>query len=293
MSRIHEALKKAEDERILREPSELQLNSPVTSHPSDMTSSVLEVDGASIEPPNGTPQIVAAENVLAKLAQQHWTPDSQQLLKFDENGSRSLGTEEFRTLRSRLYQIRSKMPLKVILITSSLPKEGKSFLAANLALVIAQQQGQQVLLIDADLRSSRLHKALGASSCPGMTDYLMGNTQESSIVQRGSLEGVFFIPAGHIVPNPLELLANGRLKTLVDRLAPMFDWIIVDSPPAVPVSDASVLAEICDGVLFVVQTASTPFDIAQRAREEFRQKPILGVVLNRASAVTTITYKRS
>ena len=80
--------------------------------------------------------------------------------------------------------------------------------------------------------------------------------------------------------DPSELLSNGRLKGLLDRLVPMFDWIIIDSPPAVPVSDASLLANACDGVLMVVRSDATPFDVARKARQEFSEKHLVGVVLN-------------
>jgi Mrp family chromosome partitioning ATPase len=94
------------------------------------------------------------------------------------------------------------------------------------------------------------------------------------------MENLFFIPSGRTVSNPAELVANGRLKFLLNRIEPLFDWIIIDSPPAVPVSDASLLANYCDGVLMVVRSNATPFDIARKARQEFREKHLVGVVLN-------------
>lgn len=190
------------------------------------------------------------------------------------------GTEEFRTLRSRLYQIREEQPLKKILVTSSLPKEGKSFVAANLAQALVQQPGRRALLIDADLRAPRLHHALGTSPSPGLAEYLLGQSDEVAIMQRGPMENLFFIPSGRNVTSAAELVANGRVKGLLDRVAPLFDWVIMDSPPAVPVSDASLLANDCDGVLMVVRSDATPFDIAQKARQEFRDHHLIGVVLN-------------
>ena len=188
--------------------------------------------------------------------------------------------EEFRTLRSRLYQMREKMPLKKLLISSSLPKEGKSFVAANLAQVMVKQHGRRALLIDADLRGPKLHDCLGAPNTPGLSDYLMGQADEFSVMQRGPMENLFFIPAGTTVTTPAELVANGRLKFLLSRVESLFDWIIIDSPPAVPVSDASLLANFCDGVLLVVRSNVTPFDVARKARSEFRDKQLVGVVLN-------------
>jgi Mrp family chromosome partitioning ATPase len=106
---------------------------------------------------------------------------------------------------------------------------------------------------------------------------------------------LFFIPAGKPVSNGSELIGNGRLRVLLDRLAPAFDWIILDSPPIVPVSDAKLLADLCDGVLVVIRSGSTPFDLAQKACREFPKKQLLGVVLNGVApgqAYTSYFYQK-
>jgi Mrp family chromosome partitioning ATPase len=121
---------------------------------------------------------------------------------------------------------------------------------------------------------------LGTTATPGLADYLQGGTDEFSIMQRGPMENLFFIPSGQELSNPAELVGSGRLKLLLQRIEPLFDWIIVDSPPSVPVSDASVLAKGCDGVLMVVRSNSTPIDMARRARQEFPDEMLVGVVLN-------------
>jgi len=121
---------------------------------------------------------------------------------------------------------------------------------------------------------------LGTTSSPGLADYLEGKCDEFAVMQRGAVENLFFIPSGHEISDPAELVANGRLQVLMQRVETLFDWIILDSPPAVPVSDASVLATACDGVLMVVRSNSTPIDMAQRARQEFPDKALVGVVLN-------------
>jgi len=145
---------------------------------------------------------------------------------------------------------------------------------------MVRQEERRTLLIDADLRSSMLHRCLGAPSSPGLSDYLSGAVDELSVVQRGCVPNLFFIPAGKQASNGSELIGNGRLRVLLDRLAPAFDWIILDSPPIVPVSDSKLLADLCDGVLVVIRSGSTPFDLAQKACREFPEKQLLGVVLN-------------
>ena len=268
MSRIHEALKKAEQERLAAGteigPAPTEVAAPI---PAVRPHEVAARDGA-----------LTLEKVMTHCAQAHWNPEPKTALLFD--GDQTHGTEELRTLRSRLYQIRDRQSLQTILITSALPAEGKTFLTANLAYMIVRQHERCALIIDADLRRSQLHLALGAPVSPGLTEYLRGEADELSIIQRGAHD-LFFIPGGKPAANPAELLANGRMKTLLERVAPVFDWVLVDSPPAVPVSDASLLADLCDGVLLVIHAGTTPFDMAQKAREEFRNKRLLGVVLNR------------
>jgi protein-tyrosine kinase len=221
--------------------------------------------------------------LLDRTRRTNWNPDPKTMLFF--SGDEHLyGMEEFRTLRSRLYQAREKHPLSKVLVTSPLPKEGKSFVTANLGQVLVQQQGRRVLLVDADLRNPHLHLTLGAEAGPGLSDYLRSEADEFSIIQGGPMENLFLIPAGSQNENPAELVANGRMNTLLNRLQPLFDWIIVDSPPAAAVSDAALIANYCDGVLMVVRSNATPFDIAQRARQEFGDN-LIGVVLNGISTL--------
>jgi len=296
MSRIHEALKKAEEERAASQGGTSQPDYP----PSYATTAAAELPmmplaeklpveaGARVPASGGVPLTSAMpsfgspfslEALLARCLPQPWAPDEKTMLFFNGDDI-ARGSEEFRTLRSRLYHAREKMPLKKVLVTSALPKEGKSFTASNLAQVLVRQHGRRVLLVDADLRGPRLHIMLGTTSSPGLADYLQGRSDEFSIMQRGPMENLFFIPSGQEISDPAELVANGRLKLLLQRVEALFDWIIIDSPPAVPVSDASVLAKACDGVLMVVRSNATPVDMARRARQEFPDEALIGVVLN-------------
>jgi len=296
MSRIHEALKKAEQERAATQGG--------VGQPSFATASVSDrpiLAETPATPIAGTVPAAAAgmpvfanpfnlEALLSQCPQTEWKPDMGSLLFMNGDDSKR-GTEEFRTLRSRLYHLREKMPLKTLLVTSALPKEGKSFTAANLAQVMVRQPGRRVLLIDADLRGPGLHLILGTAPGPGLSDYLQGKNDEFSIIQRGLMENLFFMPSGTGFADPAELVGNGRLKILLQRLEPLFDWIIVDSPPVIPVSDASVLAKDCDGVLMVVRSNATPSDAARRARQEFSDQALVGVVLNGTSQKTA-PYER-
>ena len=280
MSRIHEALKKAEQERAMSQPggrvdiTPAALEAPVEI-PNPIANATTGTSSSAVTPTIG----LTAESLFASTRETRWSPDPKVMLFFGQDEHAS-GMEEFRTLRSRLYKVREKATLSKLLVTSALPKEGKSFTAANLAQVIVRQHGRRAVLLDADLRNPQLHDLLGAESGPGLSEYLRGEADEFSIIQRGPMENLFLIPAGQSSSNPVELLSNGRLKTLLNRLDPLFDWVIIDSAPAVPVSDAAIVAKECDGVLLVVRSNSTPVDAARRARNEFAGQNIVGVVLN-------------
>ena len=282
MSRIHEALKKAAQERSSRlssgtSPDCLDVSSDVsrTTVPAEVRTLPLLGDLA----PEQKSPFLCFEEFVEKCARPQWQVDPRTSV-FLGADSNQAGAEPFRTLRSRLYQIAGTRPLKRVLVTSSIPEEGKTFVAANLAQCFVRQDQRRVLLIDADLRISRLHQMLGAPATPGLTEYLRGEADEITVIQRG-LEGNFcFIPGGSPVSNPSELLLGERMKHLLELITPGFDWLILDSPPALPVHDASILADLCDGVLFVVSAGKTSYEVAEKAASEFRDKNLLGVVLN-------------
>ena len=274
MSRIHEALKKAEQERAAAQG----MGVDAASIASQFAPMSVETAESAVSSPAFSQQ-ATVDTLLARCPRVEWHPDPQTMLFFGAQDN-APGMEEFRTLRSRLYQQREKIPLKKLLVSSSVPREGKSFVAANLAQVLVKQHGRRVLLIDGDLRGSRLHLALGTAERPGLSDYLLGEVDEFTAMQRGPLDNLFLIPAGRRVSGPAELVANGRLKLLMNRVEALFDWIVLDSPPAVTVSDPSLLANFCDGVLLVVRSTVTPVEMARKARMEFGDKQLLGVVLN-------------
>jgi len=284
MSRIHDALKKAAEERASQPPvSSSQTFIDVTE---GITPTAPAGKGLETAPTNGSGKAdkqpsIRFEQLLRRCAHSNWTPDPRMNV-FGGSDSKKVGAEPFRTLRSKLSQIAGMRTLKRVLITSSVPAEGKTFVAANLARSIIHQPDRRVLLIDADLRASRLHMALGAPSTPGLTDFLRGVVDEYAIIQSGPDENLCFIPGGNEVSNPSELLPSERMKHLLDVVTPMFDFVILDSPPATPVHDPSLLAGLCDGVLFVVRAGVTNFEAAQKAVAEFQGKNLLGVVLNGA-----------
>ena len=290
MSRIHEALKKAEQERAATVTAETDI-APMQTESATATATAEPVRNAEVPPQSGdilsrtvlpaagSGQYLRFDDLRARCAHPVWHLDPN-VNVFVNPDSSAQGSEQFRTLRSRLYQMRSNQPLRTLLVTSSIPTEGKTFVTNNLAQAIIRQPDRRALIIDADLRRSRLHVPLGAPSSPGLTDYLRGTADIASIIQQGQEGNLCFIPGGDEVTNPSELIANGRMKMLLDRLAPIFDWIILDSPPCLLVADASILADLCDGVLLVARAGVTPAATAQRACQELRGRNLVGVVLN-------------
>lgn len=284
MSRIHEALKKAAQERATQLASE----SGVADVAAEIRRSIPgpgETDAARRKAPSriavgnlSAPSCF--EELVQRCAHPEWQPHPSNSI-FGEPSAGHAGAERFRTLRSRLYQIAGNRTLRRLLVTSSVAGEGKTFVAANLAQSIIRQPERRVLLLDADLRVPQLHAALGAPDSPGLTDYLRADADECAVIQQGLQANLFLIPAGKPVSNQSELLLGERMKHLLDCVSPLFDWIIIDSPPALPVHDASVLADLADGVVLVIQAGSTDVDDAGKAAEEFRSKNLLGVVLNR------------
>jgi capsular exopolysaccharide synthesis family protein len=285
MSRIHEALKKAAEERSAqtanRAVSELVDN--LTSPHDPVVESVIAPARkleSSAPLPQLDPQTLQFEEFKKRCNAVTWKIEPSASV-FSAHSANRVGAEKFRTLRSRLYQIASGQPLKKLLITSSTPAEGKTFVTANLAQSFIRQAGRRVLLIDSDLRASRLHLHFGAPEKPGLSEYLRGDYDECQVTQVGTDGNLCLIPGGREVSNPSELLHSERMKQLLDRMSTIFDWIILDSPPALAVHDASILADMCDGVLFVVRAGTTDFELAEKASAEFREKNLLGVVLNR------------
>jgi protein-tyrosine kinase len=292
MSRIHEALKRAEQLRTvpLEVPAPPMTPAPPPIIP-DGNSHVAELPAtppAAVEDPlahthldtkTRATEFLRFDDIWTQCANPGWRLNLERNVFIDPAAPQAV-REQFRTLRSRLYQIRDKQPLRSVLVTSSLPGEGKTFVANNLAHALARQQNCRVLLIDADLRNPDLHPAFGAPSSPGLAEYLKGEAAEMTVIQRGLPEYLCFIAGGAKPENPAELLANGSLKSLLEMIGPVFDWVILDSPPTLPVADALTLAEMCDGVLTVIRAAQTGFDSAQKSCQQLREKNLLGVALN-------------
>jgi len=191
----------------------------------------------------------------------------------------SLAAEKFRFLGVRLRQLQQSRPLKKVLVTSTIPEEGKSTVSANLAGVLARRK-QSVLLIEGDLRRPTLAQQFGLGRLAGLGEWLQSGRQTVSNVYRLEGPDFWFMPAGNPPENPLELLQSGRLSYLMGQLANLFDWIIVDSPPLLPLADTTVWSRVTDGTLLVAREGKSEKKQLQRGLEALKKSDLLGVVLN-------------
>ncbi len=190
-------------------------------------------------------------------------------------------SEAYRTLRTNLQFSKVEKQLKTLLVTSAGPKEGKSTTAANLAIALAQA-GNRVVLIDADLRRPILHSVFGMSREEGITNYLAGSLPFDDMIKDTVMENLKLIPSGVLPPNPAELLATKKMEDLLKELQSKFDIVILDSPPIIAVTDATILSTKVDGTLLVVYAGQTERDAIKRAVTMLDSvaSRLLGIVLN-------------
>jgi capsular exopolysaccharide synthesis family protein len=189
--------------------------------------------------------------------------------------------EAFRSLRTAVLFSTPEAPPKVILVTSARASEGKTVNSVNLATTLAEA-GSRVLLIDVDLRHPGCHRALGVENDRGLSSFLAGQVELDDVIHALEAPRLFFIPAGPLPPNPAELVGSTRMCTTLERLQDSYDFIILDTPPVLPVTDAIVLSREADGVVLVVKGHDTPRDLVRRARDQLVQSGahLLGAVVN-------------
>lgn len=200
--------------------------------------------------------------------------------------------EQYRRLAATLYQGQARGGLKNLMVSSALPREGKTLTVTNLGLTLSQSYRQKVLLIDADLRSPSLHEHFGLANDQGLSDYLRNPATDLAIAEISPLLSV--IPAGSVDRNPLAGLVSERMKAVVDKVGARFDWVLLDTPPIGLLPDANLLASLADGVVFVIAASSSPYRVVQQAIAAVGMERILGVVLNKAAAsnLPSSTYYR-
>jgi len=222
----------------------------------------------------GPPRRVYAEGVASPL------PEGSKIELLPHAMPRLAVSEAYRSLRTALL-LSTANGLKSVVISSAIPGEGKTAISANLAVVLAQL-GKQVLLIDGDLRKPRLHEVFGVPNRVGLVSYLTGSATEEAVILPTQVANLSFTPSGPMPPNSSELLSSERMLDFVAKAYQRFDFVVLDSPPALPVTDATVLASMADGLILCVGSGMVLREDARACRQRFQLADIrvLGVALN-------------
>jgi capsular exopolysaccharide synthesis family protein len=203
--------------------------------------------------------------------------------------------EAIRLLAVRLRDLRRIRPLKKVLITSTIPQEGKSTIAANLACALAQASNEKTLLVEGDLRRPSLSQMFGIQKSHGIYDLLSGELDPLADIYHLEEGGFWLLPAGDATGNPIELLQSQKLQAVMQRFARWFDWIIIDSPPVLPLADTSIWMRLADGVLLVTRQGTTEKQQLQRGLVALDSTKLLGALVNgsMASAYSGYYYRSS
>jgi len=188
--------------------------------------------------------------------------------------------EAYRSLRTRLMKMQASDRIHSVMITSSIPNEGKTITSLNLAVSCAQLRDTRILLVDADLRSRGLTELLKATNEPGLSDILTGKSLIQDTIAGTEHQNLFFVAAGSPNSQPAELFAGPRWAEFVSWADESFDIVLVDGPPILSFTDAELIATRCDGALMVVRALSTPREIVQKCASRLPKKKILGAVFN-------------
>jgi len=293
VSRILDALKKAEETR--KRNSTEQAFAQAAAEPIAVDSGAAVPADLAVAPGGGGPQVrkssegrqsaslATKEGASSEECRAEKAPGNARVQVFASDGSELLGTEEFRRLRTKLQHARDKQPLKTILLTSAMPGEGKTFITVNLAQTITMQRQSRVLVIDADFRKPQMHAQLRVPNENGLSDFLEGRCNVAQAIKRIAGSGLEYIVGGRLSMRPAELAGSLRFAELLKQVADEYEWVLVDSPPVLPVSDAAVIARYCDAALLVISSGQTRGDLAQAAQRELQDANLLGVVLNRAA----------
>jgi len=206
--------------------------------------------------------------------------------RIDERAAQAIESplfvEQFRRASATLIEAQAAGNLKVLLVASASPGDGKTLTALNLALVLGRSYGRRVLLIDGDLRRPSLHRVVGVPNRSGLADALQAQS-DVRLEVTPITETVTLLPAGPADPDPLRSLSSARMKRVLHEAAQRFDWVIIDSAPVGVVADASVLATLTDGIVFVVRAEHSQYPDVKKAMQTLGHERILGVILNGVS----------
>ena len=216
---------------------------------------------------------------MEEVKHEHKQIEKIDLKAFED--SKSPVTEAYRTIRTNLRFSGIDRETKIVEVTSSVPNEGKSTVIANLSIVMAQA-GNKVLLVDCDFRNPTLHKLFGLPN-KGVSNCIARGEDFHDIIQHVDVENLDILTSGPVAPNPSEILMSNRMQAFLDQARAEYDYVLIDTPPVMPVTDSAVLSSRTDGVLLVVASGEDKPEIVQTAKTRLEQggARILGCVLNK------------
>jgi capsular exopolysaccharide synthesis family protein len=202
----------------------------------------------------------------------------------------SLGADKFQVLATRLSHLRERQELKVLHLTSGVMGEGKSLIAANLAVALASRSKTRILLIDGDLRKPNVERMFGVDNGRGLGAWIEEDAPSIlPFLRRISGLSLWLLPAGSS-PDPTTVLQSDRIRELLAQVALWFDWVVIDSPPLLPMADANLWASVADGTLLVVRESKTPKRALEKGLESLDNPKIVGIVLNDVVEVGGASY---
>ena len=264
MSRLAEALRQAEDSSKSGQRDDISALAQVAAS----SASLAARDGAAAnaESDDGVEIFHGFNpNVTGKLVVMPAVP--------------AAAVEQYRRLAAALHHTRLEKDMKVLMVTSASPGEGKTLTATNLALTMSESYRRNVLLIDADLRRPSVHHIFQLPNIVGLNDGLTSETEQKlSLIQVS--DHLTVLPAGRPNPDPMGNLTSERMRRIVNEAAARFDWVVVDTPPVGFLSDANLLVAMVNAAIFVVRAGKSPYRLIQRALDAVGRDRIMGVVLN-------------
>lgn len=198
------------------------------------------------------------------------------------NDLKNPATEAYRVIRTSIQFAQAGKELKTLAVTSCTPNEGKSTTIADLAVVLTQA-GKSVLIIDCDMRNPTVHKNFGLSNKLGLSSCISMDTPLSAAVQATKVDNLYALTGGVIPPNPSELLGSEQMKNVLQRAKEQYDYVLIDTPPVMPVTDALIVSRFVDGMILVIASAEVKVEMARDVKNQLVNAGanILGVVLNK------------
>jgi capsular exopolysaccharide synthesis family protein len=288
MSRIQEILSKAERDGTARRTRSLIDEQPAPTLPMP----------PRVQPPLAAPGYEALPHTPA------WTPaatapalepEPAPAAALDPHlvaaiAPQSFAAEQYRSLRTRIKRAENGRALRAIVITSPNKGDGKSVTAANLAITMAQEFQQRVLLIDADVRRPAIRDLFGLADGPGLVDVLIGAVDLNQALVQLPEHNLTVLPAGTTPTHPAELLGSAAMRRVLDTLRTRYDRILIDMPPVAPLADLHIVAPMADGLLMIVRAGVTPKPAIERALAGLETSKVLGLVLNESGGPQDADY---